>query len=143
DNIHYFSTSQFSLSTIISFLIKHKFTAILDCAAAFRDFPWNEDGIPTFVIEWYNQEKKENKTKSKLKGIIFMCKDDRPYVYAEKEKKKKNKINHLDLIGSIPGEYFYYYNQAHTIGTDLDQPVELKGLVMIASYLSKSAVAQA
>ena len=117
----------------------HPIDVLIDCAAVFRNLTVDSFGVPEVVKIWFQRERPLN---PKLKGIVYVGLNDQPSIYVGPENFRVN-IYTVDLTTTLENEYYYYYAQPYTVGTDIPQPIHLHGLCFIADYRRKSAVAQA
>lgn len=106
------------------------YDAVIDAAAVFKEFTSEE------VIQMFRR--KHRLTNTEYSRYVF--------VDEKAEVKQINRNGELSCFANGVSETektFYFYSQQFTVGVDIEQPVELKGAVIVHERLRKDEVAQA
>jgi hypothetical protein len=115
--------------------------AIIDINATF-------EGVSNFAVaqelaRFY--QKTKNKTikhilyfdKNQVLCALDVAKPDQPILLKTTDEKEINRI-----LGSTPNERFTYYDQSHTVGTDISQDKKARGVVLVDEKTSLESLLQ-
>jgi hypothetical protein len=127
---------------LLALVTKGNFQVVMD-AAAFLKSDSVLNGVPRFVSDWFHLSRAVSPQKN-LEGIIFVDHSllQKVYLGPDRDPILLSELG-IDLTMSIPGQFYYFYPQSRTIGTDLPQPFSLHGLCLFDMHNTLTQISQA
>ena len=98
----------------------NRYSALIDAGALLKNLSLNET-----VKLLYTYTKKK---------VIYIDNDDNKWIYDN---------GNITKYNNESGDYFYYYDNKHIVGSDLKQPINMHGLITLSYLNSYTNIAQA
>ena len=117
------------INIIFDIIINNNYDAIIDTGALFKNYTQKE-----FINKFINYVKSIKKTNFNKYNIYI----NKTYVYIEDNIIKTHNNKSLKITDNM----FYYYDNQHTVGTDIKQPYKLNGLVTINYFNRLTDISQ-
>jgi hypothetical protein len=117
-----------SVEEIIKFINGNEYRALIDCGAWLKEKKSEE--VAQFILL----------NNTSLNTVVYVDETNQPMMFTKKDNVPVRLNN--SLVKPDSTDIFYYFDQKHTIGTDLPQPLSMRGLCTITKDLRLTPVVQ-